>query len=188
LNYLDYIILLIVLIGFLLGFKDGLVRKIIGLAGLALAVLFAIEFSDELGAFLNPVFNNEIYFSNIVSGFIIFFLTILITSIVKRIVHPLDKVNRFVNQFLGGITGAVQIIFFISGFLLFLNIFSMPAKNSRDDSLFYKPVSSLVPAVIDLILGDDSKTKDLFQQYIEGSDEPLLNSDLIDTTGVPIIE
>lgn len=187
-NYLDYIILLIVLIGFLLGFKDGLVRKIIGLAGLALAVLFAIEFSDELGAFLNPVFNNEIYFSNIVSGFIIFFLTILITSIVKRIVHPLDKVNRFVNQFLGGLTGTIQIIFFISGFFLFLNIFGVPGKDSRDDSLFYNTVSDIVPAAIDLILGDDSKTKDIFQEYIEGNDEPSVNEDLIDTTGVPIIE
>ncbi|OGU33938.1 MAG: hypothetical protein A2068_00525 [Ignavibacteria bacterium GWB2_35_6b] len=187
-NYLDYIILLIILIGFLLGFKDGLVRKIIGLAGLALGILFAIEFSDDLGAFLTPLFNDEIYFSNIVSGFIIFFLTILITSIIKRIVHPLDKVNRFVNQFLGGLTGAIQIIFFISGFLLFLNIFSLPAKDSRDNSFFYNPVSSIVPATIDLILGDDSKTKDLFQQYIEGNDDPTINIDLIDTTGAPIVK
>ncbi|MBU2494734.1 MAG: CvpA family protein [Bacteroidetes bacterium] len=186
--YIDYIIALVILIGFLLGFKDGLVRKIIGLAGLALGVLFAIEFSDELGRFLSPVFNDEIYFSNTVSGFIIFFLTILITSIIKRIVHPLDKVNRFVNQFLGGLTGSIQIIFFISGFLLFLNIFNIPSNDTRKDSLLYNGISSLVPNTIDFILGDNSKTKDIFKEYIEEGELPPVNVELPDSIGVKITE
>ena len=183
-NYIDYIIILVILIGFLLGFKDGLVRKIIGLAGLALAILLAIEFSEELGNFLSPIFNDEIYFSNIVSGFIIFVLTILITSIIKRIVHPLDKVNRFVNQFLGGLAGAIQIIFFISDFLLFLNIFSVPEQETRINSVLYDGIAALVPNAIDFVLGDNSKTQDLFQEYIEGKDVPLLNGELLDSLGV----
>lgn len=183
--YIDYIIAIVILVGFILGFKDGLVRKIIGLTGLALGILFAIEFSDEVGAFLSPVFNDEIYFSNIVSGFLIFFLTILVTSIIKRIVHPLDKVNRFVNQFLGGLTGAIQIIFFISGFLLFLNIFNIPSKETKRESLLYSGIASLVPNTIDFILGDNSNTKDIFEQYIEANEEPPANEEekLLDSLG-----
>ena len=186
--YIDYIIVVVILIGFILGFKDGLVRKIIGLTGLALGILFAIEFSGDLGAFLSPVFNDEIYFSNIVSGFLIFFLTILLASVIKRIVHPLDKVNKFVNQLLGGLTGAIQIIFFISGFLLFLNIFNIPSKETRQDSIFYNGIASLVPNTIDFILGDNSKTKNLFQEYIEGNDEAPVEEEekLIDTLGAPL--
>ena len=186
--YIDYIIAVVILIGFILGFKDGLVRKIIGLTGLALGILFAIEFSGDLGAFLSPVFNDEIYFSNIVSGFLIFFITILLASIIKRVVHPLDKVNKFLNQLLGGLTGAIQIIFFISGFLLFLNIFNVPSKETRNDSVFYNGIASLVPNTIDFILGDDSNTKNLFQKYIEGDEEPPVDEEekLIDTLGAPI--
>ena len=186
--YIDYIIVFVILIGFILGFKDGLVRKIIGLTGLALGVLFAIEFSDEVGSFLAPLFNDEIYFSNIVSGFLIFFLTVLVTSIIKRIVHPLDKVNRFVNQFLGGLTGAIQIIFFISGFLLFLNIFNVPSKQTRQKSVLYNGVAQLVPATIDFILGDKSKTMDLFEEYIQGDESKPLNQEekLLDSLGAPV--
>lgn len=170
-TYIDYIIIVIVLVGFLLGFKDGLVRKIIGLIGLILGVFFAIEFSSEVGSFLIPIFNDEIYFANIVSGFIIFFLTIFIASIVKRIIHPLDKVNKFVNQLLGGITGAIQIIVFISGFFLFLSIFNFPDKSTKEESLLYNGIAGIVPGAIDFVLGDHSKTKIYLQNYIEGNQD-----------------
>ena len=96
-NYLDILILAIALLGFLLGFKDGLIRKIIGLIGLIAAIGFAFEFSDKLGHLLTPFFNNDDYLAKIISGILIFLFVILIASIIKRIVHPLDKVNRFVN-------------------------------------------------------------------------------------------
>ena len=41
-NYIDYILIVIVLIGFLLGFKDGLIRKIIGLIGLIAGIALAL--------------------------------------------------------------------------------------------------------------------------------------------------
>ena len=169
-----------------MGFKDGLVRKIIGLIGFVCGILFAFEFSDEVGFYLTPVFNNEVYFANLIAGFLIFFLAIIITSIVKRIIHPLDKVNRFINQLLGGLAGIVQVIFFISGFLLFLNIFSIPSKETRVNSLFYKQVSSLVPNIIDFVLGKDSDAIDYFQDYIEG-DDSVNSKNIIDTMEIDSI-
>jgi len=41
-NYIDYILIAIILIGFILGYKDGLVRKVIGLLGLVVAIFLAI--------------------------------------------------------------------------------------------------------------------------------------------------
>lgn len=169
-TYLDYIILLIIVVGFLLGFKDGLVRKIIGLIGFIAGLVLAFEFSDELGLFLKPIFNDEIYFSNIISGFLIFVLAILVTSIIKRIIHPLDKVNKFINQLMGGFAGVLQIIIFISGFFLFLNIFNLPNKTSRNDSLLYQPIADILPNAIDFVIGENSETKNLFKEYIEGPD------------------
>ena len=89
-NYIDYIILLIVFIGFLLGFKDGLIRKIIGLIGLIAGILLAYKFSGNLGRFLIKFFNNDDYLANLISGILIFLTVILIASILKRIVHPVD--------------------------------------------------------------------------------------------------
>ena len=173
-NYIDYILIVIVLIGFLLGFKDGLIRKIIGLIGLIAGIALAFEFSDNLGAVLTPFFNNDSYLANITSGILIFLVVILIASIVKRIVHPLDKVNRFLNQFIGGLIGSAQIILFLSGIMLFLDIFNFPAKDVKDNSLFYKPVHNIIPATFDLVIGKHSKVSDIIKDFIESKEKEIV--------------
>jgi membrane protein required for colicin V production len=103
LNFIDYIILAFVAIGFILGFRDGLVRKIIGVLGVIIGVALAFEFSNEIAVWIAPLLNDEIYLAEIVSGFMIFLVTLFVFALVKRIVHPFDKVNKFVNQLLGGL-------------------------------------------------------------------------------------
>ena len=166
-NYIDYIIITIVLIGFILGYKDGLIRKFIGLIGLIVAILLAVNYSGGLGEYLAPMFNNEIYLAKIVSGFVVFFATILAFAILKRLIHPSDKVNKFLNQLLGGIAGTLQIIFFLSVFLLLLNAISIPSEEDINESLFYSPVYSVIPSTIDLIVGADFKTEGFIKDYID---------------------
>ena len=181
-NYIDYIIFAVILIGFLLGYKDGLVRKVIGIIGLLVGVILAFEFSGQAGIFLAPIFDNEIYLAEIIGGILIFLIVILIASIIKRIVHPVDKVNRFINQLLGGISGAIQMIFFISGFLLFLNIFSVPSETARDNSLTYEKIYLVIPTTIDLIIGDDSKASSYIDDFIQQADTIDLREIEIDST------
>ncbi len=169
-NYLDYIILIIISVGFLLGFKDGLIRKIIGLIGLIAGIGLAFEFSESLGKIITPFFNNDSYLANIIAGILIFLVVVLIASIIKRIVHPLDKVNKFLNQLIGGIIGVIQILFFLSGIMLFLDIFSFPAKESKNDSLIYNKVHDIIPASFDLIVGHKSKVSDVIKDFINSKE------------------
>lgn len=170
-NYLDIIILIILLIGFALGFRDGLIRKVIGLLGLVLGFVFALQFYRPFGNFISPLINDEIYLAEIVAGFVLFIGVIFFASVLKRIIHPLDKVNRFTNQLLGGISGALQILFFISGFLLFLNIFNFPSKKDRDNSFLYAKVYNIIPVTIDIIMGSDSDAMNLVKDFIEKSSD-----------------
>jgi membrane protein required for colicin V production len=170
LNYLDYIILLFVLVGFLLGFKDGLVRKIIGLLGLIAGVALAFEFSGKLGKLLTPFFNNDSYLAGLIGGILIFLVTIFLASVIKRIVHPLDKVNKFINQLLGGLIGVVQLVYFTSTIFLFLNIFAFPKNADRTNSMFYNPVLNLIPKTIELVMGERSRATDYLREYIEKKD------------------
>ena len=174
-NYIDYIILLIVFIGFLLGFKDGLIRKIIGLIGLIAGILLAYKFSGNLGRFLIKFFNNDDYLANLISGILIFLTVILIASILKRIVHPVDKVNRLINQTMGGLIGDVQITFFISAILLFLNIFNVPKSEQRKGSFFYGFVSDIIPKTVDLVAGHKTRATEYLKEYIEKKDADSLS-------------
>ncbi len=170
-NYIDFIIIAITAVGFILGFKDGLIRKIIGLAGLILGVVFALQFSSALGEILAPILNDDRHLANIASGLLIFLGTIVIASIIKRLVHPSDKVNKMLNQLLGGLAGALQIIFFISGFFLFLNVFNVPAESTRNQSLLYEPVYNIVPSTIDFFIGSQSEASNFIKNFIEDRDQ-----------------
>jgi membrane protein required for colicin V production len=168
-NYIDFIIIFFLFIGFALGFRDGLIRKIIGLLGLVVGVVLSLEFYQSLAVVISPLFNGEIYLAEIVAWILIFITTIFLASILKRIIHPLDKVNKFTNQFLGGISGTLQILFFISGFLLFLNVFNIPGKKAKESSMLYSKVYNVIPYSIDLIVGKNSNAMNLVKDFIEQS-------------------
>ena len=75
-NYVDYIIIAVVLIVFILGFKDGLVRKVIGVVGLIAGIILAFTYSSEVGNFLAPIFDNEQNLAEIIGGILIFLVVI----------------------------------------------------------------------------------------------------------------
>ncbi len=175
-NYIDFIIIFFLLIGFALGFRDGLIRKLIGLIGLVFGIVLALEFYQKLALIISPVINDEIYLAEIVAWLFIFIGTIFLASILKRIIHPLDKVNRFTNQLLGGISGTLQILFFISGFLLFLNVFNIPSKENQKVSLFYDNAYNVIPFTIDLIIGKDSEAMNLVKDFIDKSSDIEIDS------------
>lgn len=169
-NYIDFIILIFIALGFLLGFKDGLVRKLIGLIGFIVSIAAAFQYSSALGKLITPLINNEYYLAELIAGMLIFLIGILITSIIKRIIHPVDKVNKFLNQMLGGLAGGIQMAFFISIALILLNIFHMPKNESKDSSLLYYKEYNLIPATVKLFLGDQAKVKNFFIKFIESRD------------------
>ncbi|MDA3860458.1 MAG: CvpA family protein [Melioribacteraceae bacterium] len=170
-NYIDFIIIFFLFIGFALGFRDGLVRKAIGLIGLVFGIVLALEFYQKLGILISPYINDEIYLAEIVAWLFLFIGTIFLASILKRIIHPLDKVNRFTNQLLGGISGTFQILFFISGFILFLNVFNIPDKDDQSASLLYNNAYGVIPYTIDLIIGEDSEAMNLVKDFIDRSSD-----------------
>lgn len=180
-NYIDYILIAFLIVGFVLGFRDGLVRKVIGIIGLVLGIILSYRFAEDGGKFISPFLNNEVYLAEIVAGILIFIITVLVFSIIKRIVHPLDKVNRFVNQLIGGLAGTIQIIFFMSAFLLVLKIFNFPSNEVRNNSIFYTRIYNIIPNTIDFVVGGDSDVMDWFKKFIN-NDRSL--PDEIENTGI----
>lgn len=166
----DIIIGLGIIIGFILGFKDGFVRKIIGIIGFCCGVYLALTFADDIGKFLEYSLGIEFYLAEIMGGVIIFLFTILIFTILKRIVHPFDKVNSLINQIIGGAVGSIQVIFFLSAVLLLLNVFEIPDKKTADSSILYHTTYEVIPSTIDYLSGYTPKTKKIIKDYINEKD------------------
>ena len=169
-NPLDLIIVVTVLVGFILGFKDGFVRKLIGIIGFILAIILAALFKDELGSLIEYVFGIEFYLSEIMGGVIIFFSIILLFTLLKRIIHPFDKVNNLINQLVGGAVGIIQLVYFLSAVFLLLNVFEIPAKSVRKSSAFYEMTYKVIPVTIDYLTNYAPEPKKFIKEYIEDKD------------------
>jgi Uncharacterized membrane protein, required for colicin V production len=167
---LDIILLAVIALGFILGYKDGFVRKLIGFVGFCAALLLSIKFSGLGGKIMNSVFGIETYLAEIIGGIVIFLAVILIFSVLKRIVHPFDKVNGLINQILGGIVGAIQIVFFLSALLYLLGIFNFPSKDKAEKSYVYGKVYGVIPTAIDMIKDYTPDTKKIIKNYVNGKD------------------
>ncbi len=165
-NILDISIVVITLFGFILGFKDGFVRKIIGLIGFALAIYLSIKFASQVGHLIAESLGLDFALSKIVSAIAIFFLVELVFAIIKRVIHPFDKVNNLINQLLGGVMGAAQILFFISASLYILALFDIPSKKAKEESKLYASVAGILPSAINYINEYKPETKEILDDYI----------------------
>ena len=169
-NPIDLIIVITVLVGFILGFKDGFVRKLIGIIGFCLAILLAALFKDEAGSIIEYIFGIEFYLSEIIAAVVIFFTVILIFTLIKRIVHPFDKINNLINQLIGGIVGIIQLLYFLSAVFMLLNVFDVPVKSVREESSFYEKTYKIIPVTMDYLTNYTAEPKNFFKEYIEDKD------------------
>ncbi len=169
-NLVDALIIIIAIIGFILGFKDGFVRKLIGFTGFVLAVILAINFASGLGMYMDVVLGIEYYLSELIAGALIFIGVIVLFAVLKRVIHPFDKVNNLVNQVIGGVIGMIQILFFLSAALYILNVFGVPSENAKKESLVYTPVYGIIPGTINLISNYTPDAKKRIKDYINDKD------------------
>jgi membrane protein required for colicin V production len=170
LNAIDIIIIIGVLTGFILGFKDGFIRKLIGILGFALAIITAALFAGNVGTMIEIAFGIEFYLAEIIGGIALFFCVILVFTLLKRIIHPFDRVTNIINQLVGGAVGVVQILFFLSTVLLILNIFDLPDNSAKKSSAFYENTSQLLPLTIDYLSNYTPDSKQIIQDYINEKD------------------
>ena len=167
---LDALIVIGVLIGFILGFKDGFVRKLIGIVGFVLAVFLSIYFASQIGLVIESLLRIEYYFAEIVGGVFIFVAVITIAMILKRVLHPFDMVNNLINQLVGGIVGSIQIIYFLSAIFIILNLFNLPEKQTRNQSLLYYSTYKVIPLTVQYLSYYTPQPRKLIEEYINDKD------------------
>ena len=169
-NYIDIIIVVAVAIGFLLGFKDGFVRKLVGIIGFIAAVTIAILFSSFFGRLIESTLGIEFYLAEIMAALLLFIAIMIVTTILKRVIHPFDKVNNLLNQLVGGFVGILQLLFFMSAIFLLLNIFDFPDKKTQNSSVFYNYTYGFIPTSIDFLKDYTPSTEDVIKDYINQKD------------------
>ncbi|TVQ10217.1 MAG: CvpA family protein [Balneolaceae bacterium] len=151
-NLFDIIIVMPVAFFAWLGFRNGLVRELLGIVGVVLALFIAFQYAGPATNWFNTetVENSQYlpYFT-----FIIIFIVILI--LIRLTIFFMEEFLSVLmlsvpNRILGSIFGILKASLFISIALIIFDSVEVPEKETRDTSLTYYTLIEVAPKAYDL--------------------------------------
>ena len=148
-NYLDIIIAAPLLYGLIKGFSNGLIKEVTALVALLAGVYVAINFSLYLEPKLADVLGGYEQFIPIIAFAILFLVSVLC---VKSIGFMVDKLTNalalgIISRFLGGIFGLLKIVVIFSFLLFVITDYNLINKNTKDNSVLYKPLLDITEII-----------------------------------------
>lgn len=153
-NYLDIIIVILLIIGAVRGFRKGMIIELATLAGLIIGIFLGVLIADIIGLIIVGIIDVNIIAIKIISFIIIFAIVLLVLYTLAKIIERLLKMI-FLNIFnrIGGIfIGALKTAFILSVILIFVNMLNKRiefiSEAQRESSLLYNPVSKFAPALL----------------------------------------
>jgi len=156
-NYIDIVLVILLLLAAISGFKKGLIVELASLAALILGIWGAFEFSDITAEFLVENFNWNWDHLNVVSFVITFVVIVILVHIIGSVINKMIEVAMlgFLNRLAGIVFGVVKSALILSVILVDfdridrdVNILS---KEKKADSRLYQPIRDFAPTIFPFI-------------------------------------
>jgi len=140
LNKFDLLVLLAGFGMFVLGFVQGTIRRVLGLAAMLFSFLFAANLRDPLGGYLAEQWNQfpDEYAKMLGFGIVFVAATIAFTVVIQGFYHrqALFKKNTVVDEVIGGLLGIVELMLFVgAGIVILDSFFTLNLPESPDGEL-----------------------------------------------------
>lgn len=124
---IDLVLILLFMGFFVLGFAQGTIRRLIGLAAVLFSFFFAANLADPLGAFLGANWTQFAKQYSYMIGFgTVFVASALAFALVVQGFYrpqPLFEKARFVDELLGGLLGLLQAAVILGATVIILDTF-----------------------------------------------------------------
>lgn len=123
----DWLVLGFCVLMFVLGFAQGVVRRLLGIAGVIFSFLLAANLRDALGSFLASnwtQFPRE-YSYMLAFGFLFVVFEVIFTIVIQSTYKPAPILAKYpvVDEILGGLLGIVQALMIVGAGIVILDSF-----------------------------------------------------------------
>jgi len=159
-NYLDIIIAIPLIYGFIKGFENGLIKEVMGMIGIFFGLYIAINFSQYLYPKATSLLGEHQQFTAIISFTILFILSFITIKTLGYIIDKFTKVLAlgFLSRVLGAVFGTVKIIIIFSFLTLLINRYDIIPIKTKKDSKLIKPLE----LVAEIIIPEINRQKQVF--------------------------
>ena len=156
-NWLDAIIVIILILSLVTGFINGLVKEVASLAALILGIWGAIKFSSFTAGKLYDYFDMTGHYVGIIAFLVTFGIIVVIIHFIGILADKIVSAASlgFINRILGIVFGLLKAVLIMSVFFVVLNAIdsrrSFLPKKTIEESKFYNPISDIAPAIFPVI-------------------------------------
>jgi membrane protein required for colicin V production len=150
-NWIDFTILIIIVLAFLNGYRRGAFKEISTFLGLILGIVFAVNNADWLVAQLHGKFNFSPTVLYMTSYILVLAVSIALLKILGHFFYKLVKIAplKTANKISGGVFGIIKGLVVIS-LILLLFLFPTPFRSidgAIESSATAKPIRTFVPFI-----------------------------------------
>jgi uncharacterized membrane protein required for colicin V production len=143
-NRFDLLVILACFGMFVLGFIQGTIRRVLGLAAMLFSFLFAANLRDPLGNYLASEWNQfpDEYAIMLAFGIVFTVATVAFTLIIQGFYHKqaLFKKATVLDEVIGGLLGIVELLFFVGCVIVILDsFFTLAIPESGAELPFLRP-------------------------------------------------
>ncbi len=152
-TYVDFILILILLLAAISGFKNGLIKEITSLAAWVLGIFLAVKLTKVFVPFINPSVIHSSSIAKIVVFAIIFFVVVILVNIVGKLLEAFfEELELGFLIRLGGLVISIfKNVFILSLIMVILHLsilkWNWPSPEIREKSILYQPIESVAPTV-----------------------------------------
>lgn len=164
-NYIDIVLVLLLVFSAISGFRKGLIVELASLAALILGIWGAIEFSDVTSNFLVENFHLKSDHLNIISFIVTFVVIVILVHIIGSVVNKMVETVMlgFLNKLAGMVFGIVRAALILSIVLVVFDKIDEDVEilspKVKSESRMYEPIRNLAPSLFPFIdFWDDSDT------------------------------
>lgn len=156
-NYIDIILVVLLILAAFGGFSKGFISELISLAALVLGIWGAFEFSDITSRFLVENFNVNWKHLHLASLLITFIVIIILVHIVGNVVSKMTEtlIPGIINRLAGIILGVLKSALVLSVFLVFFDRIdkdvSIISEKTKSESKLYEPIRKFAPSIFPFI-------------------------------------
>ena len=190
LNWFDLIVLILLLIAFVNGYRKGLVMMLAGLATVILAAIFGGKLAVRILPELQKLFDMSPQLANVLSYVAAFLAIAVVLGLVAALVQKIfETVNlNFVNRLLGSVVSVATTTIVLS---ILLNLVLMLDSGERmikpdvkEKSFFYERIQAVVPAIVPYL--DKKMWEEFVPEKYRKQIESYDGEQLVPGTGNPV--
>ena len=175
-NYIDFIIIILLVFGLARGFINGFIKELASLLALILGIWGAIKFSAFTAERLYDYFDMTGQYVGIIAFLITFVIIVIVIHFIGLLVDKfVEKISLGVlNSLLGLVFGLFKTALILSVILTVLNAIDSKhhflPKKQIEDSRLYSPIADIAPAIFPLIgEGSFDRSFDRLKKKPEGT-------------------